>query len=204
MDTNPSGGDAKRRRRRSGGGERSGRGLTTASSILQHPVISKFAPIVMAGAAVFYVVASAGWIYHSAMMTDVLWRGMTKTDTRYILGSPATEGANQWIYNRGETTLTLNYDSRDQSDAILCYTSGSSRAACPDFQSVGINDTEDAIWTAFGKPDMQRYYGDTKVIAYSGLGVQFTMERFTVKGIGFVPISRPDLTIVQVARAMLP
>jgi hypothetical protein len=67
-----------------------------------------------------------------------------------------------------------------------------------------VNTTEDVIWTMMGTPDAQKYYGDTKVIAYSGLGLQFTLERFAVKGIAFIPVTRPDLTILQAARLMLP
>jgi hypothetical protein len=205
MDIKPTGGDAKRtRRRRSSSGERSGRGLTTASSYLQHPAVSRFAPIVMAGVALLYLAGSAGLIYRAATVSGGLWRGMTKTDTRYISGAPAVEGASQWVYHQGETTISLNYNDREQSDSILCYTRGASRGACPPFLGLGINTTEDTIWTALGTPDQQRYYGDTKVIAYSGLGVQFTLERFSVKGIAFVPVSRPDLTLFQAVRAMIP
>jgi len=202
MDTKPSEGEVKRRRRRSG--ERSGRGLTTASSFLQHQAVSKFAPLVMAGAAALYVAASGGWIYHAATVTGGLWRGMTKTDTRYISGPPETEGASQWVYKRGGSTVTFNYNDREQADSILCYADGANRGACPPFLGIGINTTEDTIWTALGTPDTQKYYGDTKVIAYSGLGVQFTLERFSVKGIAFVPVSRPDLTVFQAVRAMIP
>jgi hypothetical protein len=207
MDTSPSGGDAKRtRRRRSGGGGGGGGrgGLTAANSALQHPAVSRFAPMVMAGAALFYLAGSAGWIYHAATVSGGLWRGMTKTDTRYISGPPAQEGARQWVYVQGDTTVSLNYNDREQSEAILCYTRGAARGACPAFMGIGINTTEDTIWSALGTPDQQRYYGDTKVIAYSGLGVQFTLERFSVKGIAFVPVSRPDLTVFQAVRAMIP
>lgn len=202
MDTKPSEGEVKRRRRRSG--ERSGRGLTTASSFLQHKAVSKFAPLVMAGAAALYVAASVAWIYHAATVTGGLWRGMTKTDTRYISGPPATEGASQWTYERGSSTVVFNYNDREQAESILCYAKGANGGACPAFMGVGINTTEDAIWTMMGTPDAQKYYGDTKVIAYSGLGVQFTLERFAVKGIAFIPVSRPDLTILQAGRLMFP
>jgi len=205
METKPSSGDAKRtRRRRSSGGGSSGRGLTTASSYLQHPAVSRFAPIVMAGAALLYVVGSAGWIYHAATLSGGLARGISKTDTRYILGTPAQEGATQWVYTRADSTMSFNYNDRDQAESILCYAHGANRGACAPFLSVGINTTEDAIWTAMGMPDRQKYYGDTKVIAYSGLGIQFTLERFAVKGIAFIPVSRPDLTVFQAARLMLP
>jgi hypothetical protein len=204
METKPS--DAKRtRRRRSGGsGGSSGRGLTTANSYLQHPSVSRFAPIVMAAAAVLYVVASSGWIYHSATKTGGLPRGLSKIDTRYVLGSPAQEGANQWVYDRGGSVLSFNYNDRERADSILCYARGANRGACLPFLGVGVNTTEDVIWTMMGTPDAQKYYGDTKVIAYSGLGLQFTLERFAVKGIAFIPVTRPDLTILQAARLMLP
>ncbi len=202
MDTKPSGGEVKRRRRRSG--ERSGRGLTTASSFLQHQGVSRFAPLVMAGAAALYIAASAGWIYRSATVTGGLWRGMTTTDTRYISGSPTIEHPSQWVYDRGSSVTTFNYNDRGQAASILCYAKDANGGACPGFMGMGINTTEDIIWTAMGTPDRQKYYGDTKVIAYSGLGIQFTLQRFAVKGVALIPISRPDLTILQAGRLMLP
>jgi hypothetical protein len=202
MDTKPSEGEVKRRRRRSG--ERSGRGLTTASSFLQHQGVSRFAPLVMGVAAALYVVASGGWIYNAATITGGLPRGLSKTDTRYILSTPTDEGASQWVYERGSSTMVFNYNDREQAESILCYAKGTNGGACPAFLGVGINTTEDAIWTMMGTPDAQKYYGDTKVIAYSGLGIQFTLERFAVKGIAFIPVSRPDLTIFQAGRLLFP
>ena len=202
MDTKPSEGEVKRRRRRAG--ERSGRGLTTASSFLQHQGVSKFAPLIMGAAAVLYVVASAGWIYYAGGIAGGLPRGVSKTDTRYILGTPAREDASQWVYERGASTTVFNYNDRDQAESMLCYAKGTNGGACPAFLGVGINTTEDAIWTMMGAPDAQKYYGDTKVIAYSGLGLEFTLERFAVKGIATIPVTRPELTILQAGRLMFP
>ncbi len=69
---------------------------------------------------------------------------------------------------------------------------------------VGINRTENEVWTALGAPDQQRYYGETKVITYNGLGVEFTLERYTVKGIARVPKRNAGLTAIQWLRTMFP
>lgn len=195
---------ARPSRRRRSSGSSAKLTWTAANSLILHPMVGKAVMFAMLAGALVYPILSAYRIDQATIYFGPLWRGMTQTDALYVLGAPDRKQDSSWAYGNVDTSTTLVFDDQGRASRITCSTRSISSAACPPVLNVGIGTPEDKIWTTLGRPSRERYQGEIKVITYEGLGVEFTLERFTVQGIALVPRERSDLRLPETLRIMLP
>lgn len=106
--------------------------------------------------------------------------GMTKSEVRYMMGTPrATPSATTWNFLEEGRDTVVGFNPAGRLDSITC-TSMLGRAGCQSIFGIDIGTTEDRVWLLLGKPDREEYGHDSKTIHYDGLGFSFRLSRFAV------------------------
>jgi hypothetical protein len=177
--------------------------IANATSFLQRPETGKWVTVGVIALSIAYMGGSLLQIRNAVNVRGLFVRGMSKTDTRYIAGKPEVETQDYWGYASRESRTMVAFDQNQRLLSVRC-DAQMATSGCSPFLSIGIGTSEDKVWTALGTPDRQSYEGETKNIAYDGLGVEFALERFVVKSITMVPRRQPNLLPAQIIRLMTP
>lgn len=192
------------RKRRSRSARRSG-----ALPILADPRFGRWLLLAMIAAAIAYA-GSALWTARMLANTySGLVLGMPRADVRYFMGPPpeparGADSAPVWTYRADTATTRVHFDGAGRISRIACSDEQASVSTCPDTMGLGLGTAEDVIWSRLGAPTEQSYAGDTKLLYYRDLGLQFALRRFQVVGIALG--SRPSRLsyLPRAARLMLP
>lgn len=126
-------------------------------------------------ASALYQVRTASYMYGPLML------GMTRSEARYVMGSPqAAESETQnWHFAEQGRIISVRFGQDNRVFSIACRHQGETALSCPDLIGIEIGSGEDQLWRRLGGA-REAYRDTSKTMDYPDLNAAFRLEKLSV------------------------
>lgn len=122
----------------------------------------------------------------ASLMFGPLTVGMPEQEVLYLRGQPDRRDAsgNVWTYDDGLEARTLvSFGPNRNVQSITCASVTGGTIGCPAVLGLELGADQDQLVDRLGRPTSERYIPNGKILAYSDIGLHFTMRQYRITGV---------------------